>query len=153
MRRHRDKNYDDPSHNDTENTKQAANVLLIGSDQSLADVVTTVLEQGRFVVAVVGNKDTALELAQSKSYDVVIVDWFQPGGEELSVCQAVRAISPHSAVLVLAPSVSDDRLGDRLLALRSGADDCVTKPLATEELLARVRALARRFTMPGGQQS
>src|SRR5204862_4809187 len=74
-------------------------------------------------------------------YDVVVLDILLPGGSGLDLCKRVRGSGAVTPILLL---TSRDAVSDRVLGLDAGADDYLTKPFAFEELVARIRALARR---------
>jgi len=83
---------------------------------------------------------TALEAARARGYDIVILDIMLPGLSGTDVCRALRA---ESDVPILMLTARDAEI-DRVLGLELGADDYVTKPFSTAELLSRVRAILRR---------
>ena len=92
-------------------------------------------------VAYDGN--TGLEMALSGMHAVAIVDWMLPGRDGPAICRAVRNARLSVALLML---TARSQVGDRVLGLDNGADDYLVKPFDLDELLARVRALSRRFT-------
>jgi len=120
-------------------------VLIIEDDQRLTRIMQKVLEEEHFSVEVAHDGSSGLEFALSGAYDVAIVDWMLPGRDGLSICRAVRSARLPLAILML---TARGQLEDRVSGLNSGADDYLVKPFALEEMLARVRALGRRFT-PG----
>ncbi len=122
-------------------------ILLIEDDQRLTRLMTRVLEEEHFTVDVAHEGDTGLELALRGAHDVAIVDWMLPGRDGPAICRAVRAARLPLALLML---TARGQLEDRVIGLDSGADDYLVKPFAFEELLARVRALGRRFTVTTG---
>jgi two-component system, OmpR family, response regulator len=85
--------------------------------------------------------EDALARAQATEYDAIVLDLMLPGIDGLEVCRRLRADGVWSPVLML---TARDALEDRIGGLDAGADDYVTKPFAFAELLARLRALARR---------
>ena len=119
-------------------------ILLIEDDQRLARLVARVLEEERFTVDVAHDGDSGLELALRGTYDVAVVDWMLPGRDGPAICRSVRAARLPTALLLL---TARSQIEDRVTGLDSGADDYLVKPFALEELLARVRALGRRFTV------
>lgn len=123
-------------------------VLIIEDDTRLARLMSGVLEDERFAVEVANDGVTGLDYALSGGYDVAIVDWMLPGRDGPSICRAIRAAKLPLAVLML---TARGQVEDRVLGLDSGADDYLVKPFAFEELLARVRALGRRFTVGQGE--
>ncbi len=119
-------------------------VLLIEDDQRLARLIMRVLEDEHYAVDVANDGDIGLELALRVAYDVAIIDWMLPGRDGPSICRAIRSAHLPTAILML---TARGQLEDRVSGLDSGADDYMPKPFAFEELLARVRALSRRFTI------
>ena len=119
-------------------------VLVIEDDQRLARLMARVLEEEKIAVDVAHDGDAGLELALRGIYDVAIVDWMLPGRDGLALCRAIRAAGLPTAILLL---TARGQVEDRVTGLDSGADDYLIKPFAFEELLARVRALGRRFTI------
>lgn len=122
-------------------------ILLIEDDQRLARLVARVLEEEKFTVDTAHDGDTGLELGLRGAHDVAIVDWMLPGRDGPAVCRALRAAHIPLAILLL---TARGQVEDRVAGLDSGADDYLVKPFAFEELLARVRALGRRFNPTSG---
>src|SRR3954453_22819167 len=122
-------------------------VLIIEDDYRLARLMSRVLEEERLTSDVANDGDTGLDLALRGVYDVAIIDWMLPGRDGPSICRAIRAARVPLAVLML---TARGQVEDRVTGLDSGADDYLVKPFAFEELLARVRALARRFSVAAG---
>jgi two-component system OmpR family response regulator len=118
-------------------------VLVIEDDQRLARLIVRVLTEEHYRVDLAHDGTSGLELALSGVHDVAIVDWMLPGRDGPAICRAVRAARLPLALLLL---TARGQVEDRVVGLDSGADDYLTKPFAFEELLARVRALSRRFT-------
>jgi DNA-binding response OmpR family regulator len=121
-------------------------ILLIEDDQRLTRLVARVLEDEHYRVDVAHDGDTGLEFALRGVYDVAIIDWMLQGRDGPAICRAIRAARLDTALLML---TARGQLEDRVAGLDSGADDYLVKPFAFEELLARVRALGRRFTPAG----
>ena len=131
----------------TSNLGELMLILIIEDDQRLTLLMQRVLEEEHFSVDVANDGDIGLELALRGTYDVAIVDWMLPGRDGPAICRAIRSAQLPTAILML---TARGQLEDRVAGLDSGADDYLTKPFAFEELLARVRALSRRFTLPAG---
>jgi two-component system, OmpR family, response regulator len=121
-------------------------VLLIEDDQRLARLITGVLAEEGIACEAVFDGDSGAELALRGGYDVAIVDWMLPGRDGPAICRAIRAARLPTAVLLL---TARGQVEDRVAGLNNGADDYLVKPFAFAELVARVRALGRRFAVVG----
>ena len=119
-------------------------VLIVEDDQRLARLIGRVLAEEHLSFDIAGDGDTGLELALRGAYDVAVLDWTLPGRDGPALCRAIRAARLPIAILML---TARDQVEDRVTGLDSGADDYLVKPFAFEELLARVRALGRRFSV------
>ena len=116
-------------------------VLVIEDDPTVGQFVKRGLEEQRWSVDLVADGEEGERLARSQPYDLVVLDMRLPGRSGLDVLRNLRARGFERPVLVL---TAQDAVDAKVLTLRAGADDYVTKPFAFEELLARVEALARR---------
>lgn len=116
------------------------NLLLVDDDQRIVSFVKRGLEAEGYHVDVALNGEEGLEYAQNP-YTLIILDLLLPGMNGTDVCLALRKDQIHTPILML---TARDGLQDKVEGLRTGADDYLTKPFAFEELLARVKALARR---------
>jgi DNA-binding response OmpR family regulator len=115
-------------------------ILLVDDDPGVLDVVAFMLRREGFEVDEERDGSDALERAREKAYDIVVLDVMLPGMSGTDVCRALRAESDVPIVMLTAR----DAEIDRVLGLELGADDYVTKPFSTAELLSRVRAILRR---------
>lgn len=122
-------------------------VLVLEDDRKLARLIAEVLQEEQIDADLAYDGDTGLELALLDVYDVIVVDWMLPGRDGPAICRAVRAARLPAALLMLTARI---QIEDRVAGLDSGADDYLTKPFAFEELLARLRALSRRFSLLAG---
>ncbi len=120
-------------------------ILLVEDDLRLASIIARVLGQERIEVDLAHDGDTGLDLALSGVHDVVILDRMLPGLDGMEVIRGLRDEGQSVPVLMLT-ALGD--LPERVEGLDAGADDYLGKPFAFEELLARVRALARRVERP-----
>ena len=120
-------------------------VLLVEDHARLAMALAVGLRQAGMAVDVVFDGDDALEHAAVTAYDVVVLDRDIPGVHGDDVCKQIAAGGSPSRVLMLtAAGAVEDRVEDRVEGLGIGADDYLPKPCDFSELVARVRALARR---------
>jgi DNA-binding response OmpR family regulator len=115
-------------------------ILLVDDDPGVLDVVAFMLRREGFDVDEERDGNAALEQARTNAYDIVILDVMLPGLSGTDVCRALRS---ESDVPILMLTARDAEI-DRVLGLELGADDYVTKPFSTAELLSRVRAILRR---------
>ncbi|WP_322489187.1 response regulator transcription factor [Chloroflexus sp.] len=117
-------------------------ILIVEDDKRLARLIERVLREERYTVDVVHDGESGLDMLLQGVYDVAVIDWMLPGRDGPSLCRAARAARLPTALLLL---TARGQLEDKVLGFESGADDYLVKPFAFEELLARVRALGRRF--------
>jgi len=115
-------------------------ILLVDDDPGVLDVVAFMLRREGFDVDEERDGAAALDKARADAFDIVILDIMLPGMSGTDVCRALRA---ESDVPILMLTARDAEI-DRVLGLELGADDYVTKPFSTAELLSRVRAILRR---------
>jgi DNA-binding response OmpR family regulator len=116
-------------------------VLVIEDSVRLQRTLGTALRKSGYAVDLSGDGEQGLWLANSNSYDVVVLDLMLPKLDGLSVLTAMRRQKNDVHVLLL---TARDSVADRVQGLRDGADDYLVKPFALEEFLARVQALCRR---------
>jgi two-component system OmpR family response regulator len=116
-------------------------VLVVEDEPKMAALLRRGLERAGFAVDVAGDGEHALPLAAATAYDVVLLDRMLPGMDGVDVCRRLRRNRNHAPVLLL---TALGEVPDRVEGLDAGADDYLAKPFAFDELLARVRALARR---------
>ena len=116
-------------------------VLLAEDTIELANVLTVVLTRNKYAVDAVHNGIDALESGLTGIYDIILLDIMMPGMDGLEVLRKLRDENITTPVLVMSARCD---LADRINGLDCGADDYLSKPFATTELLARMRALLRR---------
>ena len=113
-------------------------------DVSLAEFLAGELRSQNFVVELVHDGEAGLNaLEAGRRYDLLILDLNLPKLDGLSLLERAKPTRPRLPMLVL---TARSRVEDKVMALQSGADDCLGKPFSFAELLARVRALLRRNT-------
>jgi len=116
-------------------------VLLVEDDRELSSVVRDGLRNHHIEVAIAEDARGGEERASLGHYDVIVLDVMLPGGSGFDLCRAIRASGNATPILML---TARDAVEDRVRGLEAGADDYLTKPFAFDELVARLRALARR---------
>jgi two-component system, OmpR family, response regulator len=116
-------------------------VLIVEDEPELADFLARAIRRAAWATDQVDSGHAALEALTVTPYDLVVLDLGLPDLDGFEVCRRYRSAGGRTPVLVL---TARGGLDDRVLGLDTGADDYLTKPFAVEELLARLRALARR---------
>ena len=116
-------------------------LLVVEDDRTVGQYVKRGLEEQQYIADWVGDGAEGLRLASTGHYDLMILDLRLPGMTGLEVLRTLRDRGVTMPILVL---TAQDGVEFKVDALRSGADDYVTKPFAFDELLARVEALSRR---------
>lgn len=119
-------------------------VLLIEDSDRLRRALGVGLRKKGFTVDVAGDGDVGYWLASTNLYDVVVLDLMLPGIDGLTLLQNLRACAREQADVHVLILTARDTVDDRVLGLRSGADDYLVKPFAFDELVARIQALVRR---------
>ena len=116
-------------------------VLIVEDDRKISTYLKRgLVEQGYAVDAAYTGRE-ALEWAEVVSFDLIVLDIMLPELDGLTVCRMLRNRGEQAAILML---TARDRVDDRVTGLDAGADDYLVKPFELRELLARLRALARR---------
>ena len=116
-------------------------VLVVEDDPKLAALIGRGLREEGVATDVTGRGEDALWMAGSTDYDALVLDVMLPGIDGFEACERLRADGVSTPVLML---TARDAIEDRIAGLDGGADDYLVKPFAFGELLARLRALARR---------
>jgi two-component system copper resistance phosphate regulon response regulator CusR len=116
-------------------------ILLIEDEAEIADFLVRGLREEGFIVEHAADGESGWHALQGGPWDVVLLDWWLPGPDGLTLLRRLRQTERDTPVLFL---TARDAVSDRVRGLDGGADDYLCKPFSFEELLARVRALARR---------
>lgn len=116
-------------------------VLLVEDDRSLADIIVSGMREQHLTVLVAGTVREGRQRAELGQFDVIVLDVMLPDGSGFDLCAWIRARGITTPILML---TARDAVDDRVSGLESGADDYLIKPFAFRELVARIRALARR---------
>ena len=120
-------------------------ILIIEDDVNIARLIELELGYEGYQVHVAHEGNHGLDLFKKEQPDLVLLDVMLPGLDGVEVCKRLRAMSKVPVIMLTAK----DGVQDRVVGLDSGADDYLTKPFATEELLARIRAVMRRKPQEG----
>ncbi len=123
-------------------------ILLAEDERSLSRAVTALLERSHYAVDAVYDGHEALDYLESGNYDALILDIMMPKMDGMEVLRRLRQQGNSIPVLML---TARGEVEDKVLGLDSGANDYLTKPFATEELLARLRAITRQSVQLSSQ--
>ena len=116
-------------------------VVVVEDDTKIAQLLVDYLVLENYQAIVFHNGQQAFEYLQNNTVQMLILDWMLPGMDGLSLCQAIRSKS-DIPIMMLTAKIEEI---DRLAGLDSGADDYVCKPFSPKEVMARIRAMLRRY--------
>ena len=119
---------------------QKPNILAVDDEVQTLHLVRRILELEGYRVITAGSGEAALDAFQQQLLDLVVLDIMMPGIDGYDVCRRIRSFS-QVPIIMLTAKGSDE---EKVKGLDAGADDYMTKPFSTKELLARVRAMLRR---------
>ena len=123
----------------------STHILLVDDDPRLVSALRRTLSYEGYQISTASDGESALNQIRLRPPDLLILDLMLPGINGMEVCRRLRISGETMAVLML---TARDAVADRVSGLETGADDYLVKPFATEELLARVKALLRRSPPP-----
>ena len=118
----------------------AKKVLVVDDEKLIVKGIRFSLEQDGMEVDCAYDGEEALELAKNNDFDIILLDVMLPGLSGFEVCQAIREFSDVPIVMLTAKSEDIDKI----MGLEYGADDYITKPFDTKEVIARIKAVCRR---------
>ncbi len=122
-------------------------ILVVEDEPEIADFVVRGLREEGFTVERAADGEDGWHALQTGGWDLVLLDWWLPEPDGLTLLRRYRQMGQTTPVLML---TARDAVSDRVRGLDHGADDYLCKPFAFEELLARVRALSRRHERGAG---
>ncbi|MDR1101156.1 MAG: response regulator transcription factor [Clostridiales bacterium] len=117
------------------------NILIIEDERELAEALATLMKQNKFACDTVFDGNDGVDYALTDIYDVIILDVMLPRKNGFEVLKELRVNKLETPILMLTAKADVD---DKIMGLDCGADDYLTKPFNSSELLARIRALSRR---------
>ncbi|ABR48156.1 two component transcriptional regulator, winged helix family [Alkaliphilus metalliredigens QYMF] len=116
-------------------------ILIIEDEIPLAEALSQMLKKNNYTVDLLHDGESGLDYALSDIYDLILLDIMLPKMDGLSILKEIRQEGIATPVILL---TAKGEITDKVMGLDSGADDYLAKPFATEELLARIRAISRR---------
>ncbi len=123
--------------------KHQPRVLIVEDEPAIAELIAVNLQHGGFVAVVAQDSVTAQRELDAVLPDVILLDWMLPGQSGLSLARHWRKQARTKSIPILMLTARGDE-PDKVAGLDAGADDYITKPFSTQELLARIRAVLRR---------
>src|SRR5512143_648237 len=126
------------------------NVLVVDDEADIVELVSYNLKKEGFTVDSASDGEKALLKIRKKEYDLLILDLMLPGLQGMELCRILRNDARTAQVPIIMLTAKGEEV-DKVLGLEMGADDYITKPFSPRELVARVKAVLRRF--PGERSS
>jgi DNA-binding response OmpR family regulator len=116
-------------------------ILLVDDEKQLTEALSVILKKNNYSVDCAFNGEDGLDMALTGIYDLVVLDIMMPAPDGLTVLKTLRKKGINCPILML---TAKSDITDKIDGLNLGADDYLTKPFVTDELLARIKALLRR---------
>ena len=121
------------------NTNQR--ILVVDDDKNICEIIRLYLEKEGFEVIIANDGQQAVELFKEKTPSVVVLDVMMPKMDGFQVCREIRRVSSIPVIMLTAKGETFDKV----LGLELGADDYMVKPFENKELVARIKAVLRRY--------
>jgi two-component system phosphate regulon response regulator PhoB len=122
---------------------RAPEILIVEDDEKLSELLTWLMTREGFGIRTTDDGEEALRLAQRSVPDAILLDWMVKSVSGLEVCRRLRQTSETAEVPIIMLTAKSEE-SERIRAFETGADDYVTKPFSSRELVARVHAVLRR---------
>ena len=116
-------------------------ILIVDYDRNIAELISLYLTKECFETMIAGDGESALLLAESFAPNLILLDLMLPGIDGYQVCREIRSKSSTPIIMLSAKG----EIFDKVLGLELGADDYIEKPFDSKELVARVKAVLRRY--------
>ncbi|MCG7958723.1 MAG: response regulator, partial [Candidatus Thiodiazotropha taylori] len=126
-------------------------ILIVEDEPEIREMIRFALEPKGFVLSEADNAQDARKLLADRNYDLILMDWMLPGRSGLDLTKELKQVSPVSTPIILLTAKADE--ADKVIGLDSGADDYITKPFSTREMIARINAVLRRSGGSADQQA
>ena len=123
-------------------------ILVVDDEPDLVELVKDVLERNNYLVISARNADLAIKKVREAKPDLIILDLNLPGIGGIEVCRILKRDKKTSSIPIIMLTVKSTEI-DKIAGLEAGADDYMTKPFSTAELVARTRAVLRRLLYAG----
>ena len=123
-------------------------ILIVDDDTNICELLRLYLEKNGFATAVANDGVTAVEMAEQKNFDLILLDIMLPKLDGWQVCREIRKNSTVPIIMLTAKGETFDKV----LGLELGADDYIAKPFDTKEVIARIKAVLRRSAPSKGEE-
>lgn len=120
-------------------------ILVIEDNESVSSMIELFFLKEEIDGSFIKNGLEGFELAMQGGWDCIIIDWMLPGMDGISICRKLRSENVETPIIML---TAKDGESDQVLGLEMGADDYVTKPFSPLALIARIKAVTRRYSTP-----
>jgi two-component system, OmpR family, alkaline phosphatase synthesis response regulator PhoP len=117
-------------------------IAIVEDDDNIAYLLSTILKEISTDITRFDNGWVAIDNLLTKTFDLIVLDVMLPGANGYEICRKIRGSSINTPILMLTAKSEED---DKVSGLELGADDYITKPFSNKELLARIKALMRRY--------
>jgi two-component system phosphate regulon response regulator PhoB len=121
-------------------------ILIVEDEPSIAELIAINLSHAGYLVSRAMQSDEALSMLANQTPDLIVLDWMLPGKSGVQFAKELRANEKYSQIPILMLTAKGEE-ADKVAGLDAGADDYVTKPFSPKELIARVKALLRRYSV------
>ncbi|WP_297712295.1 response regulator transcription factor [Clostridium sp.] len=121
-------------------------ILVVDDEENIAELISYNLTSNGYKVIIANNGNDAVKLAVEEKPNLILLDLMIPGKDGYDVCKDIRSNSEVRNTPIIMLTAKSEEL-DKILGLELGADDYITKPFSVRELLARVKAVLRRFSI------
>lgn len=121
-------------------------ILVVDDEEHIAELISYNLTSNGYKVLIANNGNDAVKLAVEEKPNLILLDLMIPGKDGYDVCKDIRSNSEVRNTPIIMLTAKSEEL-DKILGLELGADDYITKPFSVRELLARVKAVLRRFSI------
>ncbi|WP_141433082.1 response regulator transcription factor [Bacillus sp. 03113] len=116
-------------------------ILVVEDNESVCSMLEMFFLKEKYIGTFVHNGQEGFEIFKKEKWNLIIVDWMLPGMDGVTLCRKIREISTTPIIMLTAK----DSESDQVLGLEMGADDYVTKPFSPLTLMARIKAVTRRY--------
>lgn len=117
-------------------------IAIVEDDDNIANLLSTILLEITQDITRYDNGWKAIDNLLKKDFDLILLDVMLPGLNGFEICKKIRATAINTPILLLTAKSEED---DKVMGLEIGADDYITKPFSNKELLARIKAMLRRY--------